>query len=604
MKLIYKILPLVLLFVVTGCDKFLDRPDLTVENDQTYWRSEDNIRLYANQYYPVFFSGYGRLNNSQDAAPLLSFTNSDDVLSLGNQANVTLVVPNSGIWNYEHIRSTNIMIDRVSTRMDGILSEEAKNHWVGIGRFLRAYRYSELVLAYGDIPYYDREVLSNEREELYKDRTDRDIVMDGVYDDLVYAMANTRLNDGAQFINRYVVAGFASRIALFEGSWQKYYYNNNERAKKFFDLAITAGDLVIQSAKYGITMDYKAQFTSNNLASTGSKDVLLYREYNAALGITHAIVSASNLVESLNIGPTTDLLKAYICTDGKPWEMSQVSGANDFDVQDLVRTRDSRLEATFLSQPYARNNASLVYVTKFLPRDGEAHIMGGGADQLTQYRSTNNETDYPVLRYAEVLLNWIEAKAEAATVGGSAVTQEDLTASVNVIRNRPLAAEAVARGVSKTSPLMLANIPADPNKDGDVSDLIWEIRRERRMEFTFEYSRLVDLRRWGKIQYLDTEANSDLLSGGWVNFPVDLQSFLSGDRAGTFMVADLDGDLTTYDGGNNSSMRGFYRNTRNEGRRPFLNQPNLNPYLQPVGINQINEYKAQGYTLSQTEGWQ
>src|SRR5690606_26330167 len=136
---------------------------------------------------------------------------------------------------------------------------------------------------------------------------------------------------------------------------------------------------------------------------------------------------------------------------------------------------------------------------------------------------------------------------------------------------------AVNRGVSKTADLVLNNLPTDPNKDGNVPDLIWEIRRERRMEFTFEYSRMVDLRRWGKIQYLDTDANPDLLSGGWVDFPSDLQGFLTADRAGTFMVSSLNGDLTTYDGGNNSAMRGFYRNTRNIGRRPFLNQPNLNP---------------------------
>lgn len=603
MKLTYKLLSVSVIIAFLSCDKFLERPELVAESDETAWRNEDNIRLYANQYYPIFFSGYGRLNNTQDAAPLLSFTNSDDVLNLGNQPNVTLAVPNSGIWSYTNIRSTNIMIDRVQNRMDGLLDEETQAHWLGVGRFLRAYRYSELVLAYGDIPYYDREILSDEREELYKDRTDRDIVMDAVYDDLVYAMANTRLNDGPQFINRYIVAGFASRIALFEGSWQKYYYNNSERAKKFFDLAVSAGDLVIQSGNYGVEMDYKSLFTSNSLAN--KRDVLLYREYDAALGITHAIASTSNLVEGLNIGPTTDLLKSYVCVDGKPWETSQVSGASDFDIQDLIRTRDSRLEATFLSQPYIRNNASLIYVTKFLPRDGEDHIIVNGAnEQLTQYRSTNNETDYPVLRYAEVLLNWIEAKAEGATVGGPAVTQDDLNMSVNTIRNRPLAPAALSRGVEKTAALVLNNLPADPNKDGNVSDLIWEIRRERRMEFTFEYSRLVDLRRWSKIQYLDTDANPDLLSGGWVDFPSDLQSFLTADRAGSFMVADLNGSLTTYDGGNNSVMRGFYRNVRNMGRRPFLNQPNLNPYLQPIGLNQINEYRAQGYTLSQTEGWQ
>ena len=68
-------------------------------------------------------------------------------------------------------------------------------------------------------------------------------VMDAVYDDFDFAMKNVRLDDGdAQYVNRYVVAAFVSRWALFEASWQKYYYKNDERAKKFFEQAIAAAD--------------------------------------------------------------------------------------------------------------------------------------------------------------------------------------------------------------------------------------------------------------------------------------------------------------------------------------------------------------------------
>ncbi|ULT22102.1 RagB/SusD family nutrient uptake outer membrane protein [Sphingobacterium sp. E70] len=62
---------------------------------------------------------------------------------------------------------------------------------------------------------------------------------------------------------------------------------------------------------------------------------------------------------------------------------------------------------------------------------------------------------------------------------------------------------AVARGVKKTAALQLGAIANDPLRDGDVSPLMWEIRRERRMEFVFEYSRLMDLRRWKKLNYMD-----------------------------------------------------------------------------------------------------
>lgn len=60
--------------------------------------------------------------------------------------------------------------------------------------------------------------------------------MDAVYEDLKFALNNVRINDGDQYINRYVVAAFTSRVALYEGSWQKYYYSNNERAKSFLNL--------------------------------------------------------------------------------------------------------------------------------------------------------------------------------------------------------------------------------------------------------------------------------------------------------------------------------------------------------------------------------
>ena len=119
------------------------------------------------------------------------------------------------------------------------------------------------------------------------------------------------------------------------------------------------------------------------------------------------------------------------------------------------------------------------------------------------YGSNTNTNDAPVIRLAEVVLNWIEAKAELATMGGAAVTQADIDASINAIRNRPLDAVATAKGIVKIAPLTLVALPVDPDRDADVPALIWEIRRERRMEFVFEHSRLLDLKRWKKIEYMN-----------------------------------------------------------------------------------------------------
>lgn len=160
-------------------------------------------------------------------------------------------------------------------------------------------RYSDLVETYGDVPYYDHVVADTDLDGLYKPRTPRDEVMDAVYDDLVYAFENVRVNDGAMNVNRDIVAGFITRIALSEASWQKYYYKNNSRAQKFFNLAILAGDYVMGKS-YDIVSEFRSLFISENLA--GNKDVLLYRHYDQAVGITHCVASYNNLSESVNFG--------------------------------------------------------------------------------------------------------------------------------------------------------------------------------------------------------------------------------------------------------------------------------------------------------------
>lgn len=90
------------------------------------------------------------------------------------------------------------------------------------------------------------------------------------------------------------------------------------------------------------------------------------------------------------------------------------------------------------------NSVTLLYASKFIDR--EALTMDNPKNNPI-YDSNTNTNDAPVIRYAEVLLNWIEAKAE---LGG--VTQEDINASINQLRRRPLDATAQAKGL-KTLPI-------------------------------------------------------------------------------------------------------------------------------------------------------
>ena len=147
---------------------------------------------------------------------------------------------------------------------------------MGVARFFKGFEYHRLVSVFGDVPYYETLFESSDLEKMYIDRTPRGEVMDKVYDDLMYVFQNVRLNDGDNLLNRYVVAGLISRIMLFEGTRQKYHYNYQARAKKYLELAVAAGDFVINSGKYSITSDFRSLFGSQDLK--GNPEMLMYRK--------------------------------------------------------------------------------------------------------------------------------------------------------------------------------------------------------------------------------------------------------------------------------------------------------------------------------------
>ena len=186
----------------------------------------------------------------------------------------------------------------------------------------------------------------------------------------------------------------------------------------------------------------------------------------------------------------------------------------------------------------------------------------------------------------------------AQSFGGSAVTQADIDKSINAIRNRPLDATAIANGVKKTAPMNLATLVDDPDRDADVPSLIWEIRRERRMEFVYEHTRLLDIKRWKKIEYMDNLKYPDTMYGPWVNFAKDVPDYLSTAYKGNLIVRKADGTLVTYDGTNGSQMVGYYKIRKSTPRDAFDYEK---AYLSPIGVQEIQTYTNLGYTLTQTK---
>lgn len=578
-------------------------------DDGNYWTSESNLRLFSNGFYANYFVGYNS-TWGVDYAPLRGYYFSDDFTSSGKQSGFETQAPASRAsvsetaawmttyagptWNFAWVRKSNLFLERINTMKSAYLTEEAYKHWSAVARFFRGYEYSRLVSVFGDIPYYDKVVADTELDLLYKDRDSRTLVMDKVYDDFVYVLDNMRLADGnAQYLNRYIAAGFISRFMLFEGTWQKYHLNNTEKAKKYLELAVTAANLVMNNGAYQFTSDFRSLFGSQDLA--GNKEVIMYRHYDAALSITHHVASYSNLTESQGPAPNLALAKSFICADGKPYKLSTLANASKLDIKSMVATRDPRFEATFWDAPM-KESATMLYACKFIDRVGVTYY---GKTYPAMYGSNTNTNDYPVMRLAEVVLNWIEAKAELATMGGAAVSQSDLDKSINAIRNRPLDATAIAKGIVKTAPLNIGAIPNDPDRDADVPALLWEIRRERRMEFVYEHTRLMDIKRWKKINYMSGAQNPDILLGPWVNFPVEFPAWLVKEKENKLKVKKADGTVVTYNGTNGAEMIGYYIPESVADRDAFTDKV----YLSPVGNTQISEYSDKGYKLTQTPLW-
>ncbi|SHE85540.1 RagB/SusD family nutrient uptake outer membrane protein [Flavisolibacter ginsengisoli] len=607
-KYLYSLLACV---VFLSCNKeVLDRPPLTdIIDGPNFWRNENDARLYANAFYTNYFTGYNS-SFTADYTPVRGYTFSDDLTGKNVQSNFESSVPTSRgstseaaswmtqyagpTWDFAWVRKSNIFIDRLDNVVKPKISEEAYNHWMAVAKFFRGFEYSRLVSVFGDVPYFDKEVSNTDLATLYKDRDDRGVVMDKVYDDFKFVLANIRVDDGPQNLNKNIAAAFISRFMLFEGTYQHYHNLDAARAKKYLEFAVEAAEIVMNSGKYNFSKDFKSLFASESLA--GHPEVLLYRVYDAALNITHSIGSYSNGTEVVGVDPNLVLIKSFIANDGKVWQNSDVPEASSFEIADLVKTRDPRFEASFIDKVNGAS-ATLLYGYKFASREAITYI---GKTYPAAWGSNTNTSDAPVMRLAEVVLNWIEAKAVLAQYyGGPAVSQGDLDKSINAIRNRPLDAAAIAKGVKKTAPLMLAALPDDPARDADVPALIWEIRRERRMEFVFEHTRLLDLKRWKKLQYMDFSTNPDYFLGPWVNVKAEIPSYLTTANKGKVRVKKEDGTIVTWDGTNADAMVGYWMVENAQNRLSFTDKS----YLSPVGQSQIIQYQEKGYTLTQTTGW-
>lgn len=561
---------MICLLVFGSCKKdFLEKLPLDTPTDETFWTSESNVRLFAWGFYPLYFTGYASGFDLSWGGYFSGQSLNDDFAPTNPATFTSVVPPNGGGWSFTNVRKANIMIDRIQRVPMG---EEAINHWTGVGRFFRALEYAKLVRAFGDVPWYDQPLDENS-PELYKTRDARTLVMDQVLADFEFAAEHVRTDDGntgekGLIVNRDVVLAYMSRVFLFEGTFLKYHSIDQTRAVEYLEASKRASNELISSGRYTVNTNYRALFSSLSLA--GNPEVILYRQYDRAQ-ITHSLMSYVN--REAQTGVSKDLVESYLMNDGLPISISE-RYQGDKTIQNVMANRDPRITETFATQLRLNGDPALQYPNYSTSGYIVHKFLNESIKDANEGLSSNNITDAPVIRYGEILMNYAEATAELGNL-----MQNDIDISINVLRDR--------QGVNLPHLQVVGNSPAvngvvydDPKRDPEVPSILWEIRRERRIELAMEGFRFNDLKRWKKMAYTDNFNRADINRGAWIR---------RSDYASLSNVVI-----------ENGADEGYIIPAARQAYRAFDNE---RVYLDPIPLDQIKLYQDQGAELSQNPGW-
>lgn len=558
--------------LAVSCSDFLDTPPQDEFTNDNFWTSENNVRTFSWLNYDTFFA-YG--NNSGTTADFYfhSSTNPqiDDNLAMNVFTNFpTAANATNTNWNnyYTLIRRCNLMLQEVpNVPMD----EAKKNHFVGVAKFFRAFTYYRLAEQFGDVPYTDM-YLAQSDPNVYAPALNRGEVIDNVIKDLEEAsVLLLPVDDKNATVNKYAAFALLSRVCLYEGTQRK--YNLSQDGASYLQKAKTASLEVMNNSAYTLNSDWKSLYNSVELL--GNTEVILAKRY--IKGVLGNSIQAYTNTSTVQSGLTKFAAESYVTTNGLP--IKQVGGnpqfTNDETIAATFANRDPRFAKAFGTEDYAYSDK---------PLNGLSSITGyvfqlfnnpavTGTDLTT---IGQNQIDAPIFTLSEVYLNYAEACAELGTA-----TNADLDLSINKVRTRAGIAKLTTNGTSASANGIQINDPqrtaALEQISGIVSPLIWEIRRERRIEFmSWTTMRKSDLLRWKKGDYLDTNSNPDVALGARI-------PSLIGTDSKTKVNAD--GYVIPYAAGVS---------------RTFVSPKN---YYSAIPTNDINLYLAEGVVIDQNPGW-
>ena len=587
MKKKYSTIKLVSLFVgsiltVSCNDSFLDRYPIAEISPENSFKTADDLRLYTNGFYEQLPSIRSIIDADLKTDNVLYSSIPDE------QRSHERILPSetgSGGWDWEDLREINLFFDNYQRCTD----EAGRDKYEGVARFFRAWFYFDKVKRFGDVPWYETVIQTGDIDLLYKARDSREFVVSKIIQDLEIAVDKLGDERASDQVTRWTALALLSRVCLYEGTFRKYHT----------ELGIQGSDTLLQKAyeAAGRVMDesgYTLYSTGNPdtdyrdlFASTLKEDeVILGRRYSLTLNQMHNVNYYLTSRTQRDIGLTKDLVDSYLQLNGMPF--TSKTGYATMEFYDEMQSRDRRLAQTIRSLGYQRIGGTATLLPDFAATMTGYQLCKFLSDE-TQDGDGASYQDVAFIRYAEVLLNYAEAKAELGII-----TQDDIDRTIRLIRSRVSMPNLDMTSANQSPDAVLAALY--PNVSGSNQGIILEIRRERRIELVMEGFRWDDLVRWkvGKLlephfigMYFPSLGEFDLDGDG----APDLMLY-TGTAPSTTAAQSVEiGGVLQLTEGDHGNLIGFKDNTKQfDESRDYL-------YPLPTGDLLLNE------NLEQNPNW-
>ena len=592
----------------TACDMD-EEPQSSASVDMVF-SSEKGLQTYAYSFYNVLPS---RTSADHRVTTLdYGVKNSLSGMEVG-----AYTVNTATTWDWTALRNINFFLENNTS---SALSESIRNNYNGIARLFRARFYFDKLVQYGEVPWIDKVFNDSEDPDLYNPRDTRDVIIGHILDDLDYAYQNITEEDvtyNSTIVNKWTAAGFKSRVCLFEAAWRKYHANDEldvartgcsqYTANDLYQLAANAAREVIDKGPYklytagayeGGRGAYRELFIADAAVTT---EVMMAVETDKVMGLGEQNWWYNSSTYGPHLCMSRKFAKTYLNSDGTPYNEKNADGSYKTFVQES-QGRDLRFNQTVRAADYTRKNASGSYEPTAANFTG--HTLTGY--QLTKFvmddvsydDAATNDNDIPIMRYAEILLNYAEAKAELGQL-----TDADWALTVGALRARA----GITGGTAQTGTLSTKPTSAEPYIAAyypTVSDpVLLELRREREIELSLEGFRLQDLKRWNACDLWVNDPWEGIFIPA-LNTPLDMNG--DGTYDAYFYDTDVIGDesyasIGVYVGtGKNNVLnvnpvQGGYLMKYNYAGRQWPQRQYLYPI--PEVVIQLNP------NLSQNPGW-